>query len=514
MQLKKFSLPALVLLIATVMLLLFPLSVVSHPESQAQKKRRLTHRGSQLRALPGRPDRFALVIGIDKYQDVEIAGLEGASNDARSVADALSRYAGFPPDQVTLLSSDQALERQPTRANILRRLSNLRQSVPREGLLLFYFSGHGMEHKNGRTDQAYLLPMDAQVSGDISLAEDSAISVESMRDRIHDTGVEQVIVILDACRSDPLKARAVGPKTSAMSRAFKKFDFSQNRGIKAFATLYATQVGEVAYEFKDKQQGYFTFALVEGLQGKAAGSNGEVTLLSLVKYVENRVPKLTALSGLRQQPFSMMEGYKADELILSFADGIRGNENPADQARDLLRRKMTFAVGLSVSIMGQSTQRVGALVFERSLAELGFASEKVQALSRRYEALENAMPGRDKQVQPSNLGQLSQTDFMAILRDHIREHSGDQFPAYVNLGYDVGCLIILLKFWDRLKDPSSLVLVAEEKLSSLQKDLGKIVIPAALTEKLRGIRANDLADRKYRDATKLILDAALSHFDM
>jgi uncharacterized caspase-like protein len=51
------------------------------------------------------------VIGVDKYSDPQISPLKGADNDARTLSDALVRYAGFPEDQVILLATDQPLER-------------------------------------------------------------------------------------------------------------------------------------------------------------------------------------------------------------------------------------------------------------------------------------------------------------------------------------------------------------------------------------------------------------------
>src|SRR5204862_787792 len=115
---------------------------------------------NQISSLPVSAKRWALVIGVDKYQDPQISPLKGSDNDARLIADALVRYAGFPRDQVVLLSTDQPAERQPTRVNILRRLSNLNTAVPKDGLLLVSFAGHGME----RGGQAFLLPSDAQIS--------------------------------------------------------------------------------------------------------------------------------------------------------------------------------------------------------------------------------------------------------------------------------------------------------------------------------------------------------------
>ncbi|HEX8181044.1 MAG TPA: caspase family protein [Pyrinomonadaceae bacterium] len=267
--------------------------------------------------LPGKSKRWALVIGVDQYQDAQIGRLNGAANDARALGDALVRYAGFPPDQVILLASDQPAERQPTRVNILRRLSNLSTLVPKDGLLLVSFAGHGME----RGGQAYLLPADAQMSDDISFLEDTAVSVARVHERIKATGVAQVIIMLDACRNDPGgRADAPNPLSPVFRRAFN-FDV-RNREVQAFATLYATAIGERAYEYTEKRQGYFSWALVEGLRGGAANEKGEVTLAALVNFIQNIVPKRIGIdlgAGKRQRPFADVVGYRADELVLAVA---------------------------------------------------------------------------------------------------------------------------------------------------------------------------------------------------
>jgi len=46
-------------------------------------------------SLAGESKRWALVIGVDKYTDPQISPLKGSDNDARLIADALVRYAGF-----------------------------------------------------------------------------------------------------------------------------------------------------------------------------------------------------------------------------------------------------------------------------------------------------------------------------------------------------------------------------------------------------------------------------------
>src|SRR6266498_1732001 len=269
--------------------------------------------------LPAKGKRYALIVGVDRYADTQITTLGGASNDARTLANALIQYAAFPSEQVTLLASDQPAERQPTRGNILRRLSNMAAVVPPDGLLLISFAGHGIE----RGGQAFLLPSDSQVSNDVDLLEQTAINVSQIKDRIKKIGVKQVLMIIDACRNDPVgRANADNPLTPAYTRGFS-FDI-RNREVQAFATLYATEVGHRAYEFKEKKQGYFTWILVEALRGAAANEKGEVTLANLVKYLQERVPKRVLQDlgpGKDQKPFAVVEGYRADELVISARSG-------------------------------------------------------------------------------------------------------------------------------------------------------------------------------------------------
>ena len=280
----------------------------------------------QINSLPIGPKRWALIIGVDKYQDPQISPLKGSDNDARLIADALVRYAGFPKDQVILLSTDQPLERQPTRVNILRRLSNLSTAVPKDGLLLVSFAGHGME----RGGQAFLLPSDAQISDQISFLEETALNTTRIKERIKDTGVAQVLLLLDACRNDPGgRADAPNPLTNAYTDAFN-FDV-RNREVQAFATVYATGIGQRAYEYTEKKQGYFSWALVEGLKGAAANEKGEVTLSQLVKFVQDTVPKRITIdlgSTKQQKPFAVIEGYRADELVVAVTNSASMANNP------------------------------------------------------------------------------------------------------------------------------------------------------------------------------------------
>jgi formylglycine-generating enzyme required for sulfatase activity len=265
--------------------------------------------------LPESSKRWALVIGVNDYEDPQIPSLAGAVNDAKAISKALIEYAGFPEDQVILLASDQPVERLPNRGNILQRLSNLKSLVPEDGLLLISFAGHGID----RAGRAYLLPSNARSNDDVFLLANTSIPVDVIRDMISDAQMKQVIIILDACRNEPGgRSDSINPLTKAYTRGF---DFAaRNQDIKAFVTLYATQIGDRAYEYTEKKHGYFTWFLVEGLSGKAANPQGEVTLRSLMQYLEVQVPKRIAIDlgrGKRQKPWADSTGFNSQELVIS-----------------------------------------------------------------------------------------------------------------------------------------------------------------------------------------------------
>jgi TPR repeat protein len=263
--------------------------------------------------LPPREKRWALVIGVDNYDDPQL-NLNGAARDAKTLRDALVETAGFPAEQVILLATGESSDRLPTRGKILGRLTSLlTKLVPRDGLFLLAFSGHGIE----REGRVYLYPSDIEKSDNIGLLQQTAVSVEWIRQQVEENRISQVLFLLDSCRNDPGgRAEIPNRMTEAYVSSFS-FD-TRNEGVRAFATLFASGVNQRAYEYKQKRQGYFTWAIVEGLRGGAANERGEVTLSSLVKYVEETVPVRVARDlGNDQQPYSKFEGYRAQDLVLS-----------------------------------------------------------------------------------------------------------------------------------------------------------------------------------------------------
>lgn len=132
--------------------------------------------------------RFALIIGNDAYAG---ARLKNAGADASLIAETL----GSLDFSVTLL-------RDATKSAIERAIVEFGLSLRRAGrkaVGIFYFAGHGVQE----AAQNYLLPVDAEIP-DTAFLVSAAVSVQILIDELAKAPAAAKVVILDACRNNPI----------------------------------------------------------------------------------------------------------------------------------------------------------------------------------------------------------------------------------------------------------------------------------------------------------------------
>ena len=140
-----------------------------------------TGKSAHVKELPPSSDRWALVVGIGKYDDPHLNGLFG-ENDATRIAADLKAYAAFPADQVILLSNNEPADHQPTRERILYWLSIIKQNASPQGLILIAYSGHGMVFQR----HSFLMPKDLRVSSDPIYVTQSALDADLISGSLRD----------------------------------------------------------------------------------------------------------------------------------------------------------------------------------------------------------------------------------------------------------------------------------------------------------------------------------------
>ena len=181
--------------------------------------------------------RVALVIGQNAYPGgasatVGLSTLHNPRNDARRFAALLAKH-GFE-----VLSCDG---KQPgcsdlTRAGMLAALSKLEASAQGAEMALVFFAGHGLATEEGNM----LTPIDAKVNCATG-AVTQGVPVERILKATEPA--RHKLVILDACRDNPLGAVCPGLKNKKLS--FTRIEAGAMQGL---LLVTSTQFGQTALD--------------------------------------------------------------------------------------------------------------------------------------------------------------------------------------------------------------------------------------------------------------------------
>jgi len=239
--------------------------------------------------------RYAVIIGVSKYEDDGFPALPYAKNDAIRVARALVTVGGFKKEQVYLLVNDVSAPTTdfqyfaPTRSNVLEKLKIVADDASQDDLVLVFFAGHGVE----ASKNPYLLSCDTKMN---VLAHTGVRVVEDMNDILGKSSAKTILRIFDSCRSPFGGTRTV---MECMTKGFEDALMYHGSGWASFSSCSS---GEVSYESSELEQGVFSYYVCEGLEGKAANENGVVTFDSLVNYVRISVDNWCGEQGRKQTP--------------------------------------------------------------------------------------------------------------------------------------------------------------------------------------------------------------------
>jgi len=239
--------------------------------SEGRKSIRLYSSAARAKGKVILPNLWILSIGINRYQDKKLPSLSYAADDA-----------------------DAIVQVKPTYENIIDNLNYLSRAGHNDVAMLF-IAGHGMNDDRG---EFYFLPSDAFIKDDGTIKRSRAISWREIKS-ILDIPAKKLL-FADTCHSEGVS----GKKTRGVDsdRFVKELQ-------EANAVIFTSSRGRELSQESDKwKHGAFTYALIEGIKGKAdLIKDNKISMKELDAYVSETVPKIT--NGAQHPITNTPDGY-------------------------------------------------------------------------------------------------------------------------------------------------------------------------------------------------------------
>ena len=251
---------------------------------------------------------FALIIGID---DPELA----STQDAVDVRDVLIDSAGYPKENVTLLTKEKA-----TRKDIINAFDNLINKTDIDSKVFIYYSGHGAIDERKFPASYYL-----QAEGwDIDKPEETGVKSDEIKQKLNALVAERLIFFFDCCHAQGMTE---GPGLLDSGTKIETFEHNAKitnpEGLvhdmddeEGMAIISSCKDSQESLYFKGDRNSLFTAYLLKVLKGehKSQFDSEYIKVLEVAGYLVEEVPKDAARDDLKQNPFVNLQIDKNFEL--------------------------------------------------------------------------------------------------------------------------------------------------------------------------------------------------------
>ncbi len=260
--------------------------------------------------------RVALIIGNSAYEN--LTALSNPARDAARMAGLLAEN-GF---EVMACGEAKAGCFDLDRGDMLDALEAFRDSAEGADVALVFYAGHGMQTAEGNV----LAPTDIEISCEDWRARRAVVLDDVLAAM---AGAKDKIVVLDACRNDPMKAQ------QCLQRGSRPLSFGSIAvpdSTARFLLVTSTQNGQLAQDGPPGSHSPFAEALFE-LMEEEPGQRFD----QLFDRVTKRVIERTTAQNFTQVPETLIRG-GAPEVCLS-ANGCAGNAETASLKSEIAALK-------------------------------------------------------------------------------------------------------------------------------------------------------------------------------
>jgi len=277
---------------------------------------------------PPSQTRWAILIGIQKYDDAKLSGLTTPVADAKLLRDMLVKRYGVPPIRALLLE-DVSLVR------LKEAIPGLLDQVPAEGSLIVYFGGHALRDYDGKV---YLAPKEFNREQPAA----TGLSLQWLVDRMEQCKAKEKLLLLDACQATPGIDPQKEPSTAEM---FQSLVAPAGRAALRTVTGMASCLeGQRGHVLADGQHGLFASSLAQGYAGDGdKNRDGRLEPTELFAFLGESMAASAKKTGLAQTAKLFLPDNRPPRLSEEAKQKIRDLAAYLDQDTvDLNRAKVQF----------------------------------------------------------------------------------------------------------------------------------------------------------------------------
>lgn len=214
---------------------------------------------------------WAVIVGVANYN--HMPSLRYTDDDAyRFYAFLKSPEGGaLPENQIKILVDENA-----KKSTILKEMQTLYMQADADDVVMFYFSGHGLEGS--------FIPSDYD-------GYNNQLYHKEINQVLDASTAKHKVCFADACHAGSFDIAAKTAYGASLDNFYSSFTQSQG----GTALLLSSKAEEVSLEYSGLRQGIFSHFLMRGLAGESNVNNDKlVTLGELSDYVQREVKSYTA----------------------------------------------------------------------------------------------------------------------------------------------------------------------------------------------------------------------------
>jgi hypothetical protein len=278
---------------------------ITHDSPDVDKPRALTV--AARRAVD--PTRWAILIGIQDYDDASLGKLDYAVADATLLHDIVLKRYHVPQSQALLLADEN-------QARLKQGITDLLGRIQPDHKLVVYFAGHALQEAD---KMVYLAPKEFSPAQ----AAATGVSLQWLVDVLEECKAKEKILLLDACNAGTGAAAAKEPSSAEMFQSLKAPP--GQAPLRTVTGIASCSPGERGQGLPAQKHGLFAWVLSEGLSGKAdRNSDNRLETTELYSFLEGEMASLAGSIQRKQSPKLFLPDNRPPRLSAEAKKAIQG----------------------------------------------------------------------------------------------------------------------------------------------------------------------------------------------